>query len=79
MLTTDKDLMYKRTSTDIVPVWIIRRKLLVRARFDNIDPSRDFKLARSLQMRRICGNKILCTEKRSTIKIISRSKVTGRT
>jgi hypothetical protein len=50
VLNEDKDLMYKRTSANIVPVWIIRCKLLVRTSFDNIDPSWDLKFARSLQM-----------------------------
>lgn len=49
-----------RTGTDVVPVRVIRSKLLKRAGLDNIDPCRDLKLARTLEMRAVGGDESLC-------------------
>jgi hypothetical protein len=40
----------RRTSTDVVPVRIIRSQLLVMASFDEVYPDRDLKFARPLEM-----------------------------
>ena len=47
---------WRRTGTDVEPVGVIRRELLVGARFYEVDPCRDLELARALEVGRVGGD-----------------------
>jgi hypothetical protein len=69
----------RRTGTNIVPVWVIGRELLVCTSFDNVNPSWHLKLARPLEMGCVCSDKGFCTAECHTIRTIPRSQGVERT
>jgi hypothetical protein len=48
------------TCADVVPIWVVRCELLVCTCLDDVDPRRDLKFTRTLEVRGVCGDESLC-------------------